>query len=63
MFNAMRMIRCSRGIPKETVVRGDLAKILEAEYAKEKPITEWNGKSPYVGEISKKLYIENEDNK
>ena len=57
MFNAMRMIRCTRGIPKETVVRGDLAKILEAEYADNKPINEREDKSPFVGHITKKLYL------
>ncbi len=59
MFNAMRMIRCTRGIPKETTVRGDLAKILEAEYAEKRPIRTWEDESPYVGKISKKLYYEN----
>lgn len=62
MFNAMRMIRVTRGIPKETVIRGDLAKILEAEYADQKPINEWANESPFVGHITKRLYDTNESN-
>jgi len=57
MFNAMRMIRVTRGIPRETIVRGDLAKILEAEYADQKPLTEWSADSPFVGQITKRLYV------
>ncbi len=62
IFNAMRMIRCTRGIPKETVVRGELAKALEAQYADKKLINSWEDDSPYVGRISKKLYSEYENN-
>jgi hypothetical protein len=56
MFNAMRILRCSRGIPKELVIRGELAEILGEEYATENPISVWEAESPYVGRISKKLY-------
>ncbi|HEY0964236.1 MAG TPA: hypothetical protein VGE31_00360, partial [Candidatus Paceibacterota bacterium] len=62
IFNNMRMIRCSRGIPKEIIIKGDLAKALEAEYAEKKPIQTWENDSPYVGKITKKLYFENENN-
>jgi hypothetical protein len=56
MFNAMRILRCSRGIPKELVIRGELAEILGEEYDAEQPISVWESESPYVGRISKKLY-------
>jgi len=56
MFNAMRIIRCSRGIPKETVIKGNLAIVLESHYATDMPLREWSNKSPYVGKITKKLY-------
>ena len=62
MFNAMRMLRCSRGIPKETVIRDELALPLEEAYAGDTPISEWSDDSPYVGHITKKLYIEHESN-
>lgn len=61
MFNAMRMLRCTRGIPKETIIRGELAKVLEAEYSVKKPVTEWQDKSPFVGETTKKLYYDESD--
>jgi len=62
MFNAMRMLRYTRGIPKETVIRDDLANILAEEYANQTPVSEWEKQSPYVGKITKKLYIKYENN-
>lgn len=56
----MRMLRCTHGIPKETIIRGELADALEAEYAERKPIQTWENESPYVGKITKKLYYEND---
>ncbi len=62
MFNAMRMLRYTRGIPKETIIRDDLAEILAEEYATEIPINEWENESPFVGKITKKLYVKHENN-
>ena len=56
MFNAMRLLRISHGFPKETVVRGELAEHLQREYAKRKPIKEWEGKSIFLGKITRKTY-------
>jgi len=56
IFNAMRLLRCSRGIPKEIVIRGALAEKLEEQYAKTKPIKEWEGVRPFVGKVTKKTY-------
>lgn len=63
MFNAMRLLRCTRGMPNEIVVRGWLAEKLEEDYAKSKPIREWQGKSPFVGHITKKTYEQYDSNR
>lgn len=60
IFNGIRMLRCSRGIPKEIEIRDELAKQLEAEYSKDIPLHEWEDHSPYVGDISKRLYLKHE---
>lgn len=59
MFNAMRVLRVSRGIPQEIIVRGELAEELQRRYAVKKPIKEWEGDNPFMGKITKKTY-ENE---
>ena len=60
IFNAMRLIRCTRGIPNPIVVRGPLAEYLEENYVTKKPLSEWKGTRPFVGDISKKLYLQYE---
>lgn len=62
MFNAMRMLRITRGIPKETIIKDELADVLAEEYANMKPISEWENENPYVGKITKKLYLNHENN-
>jgi hypothetical protein len=62
IFNAMRLLRISRGIPHEIVVRGWLAEELERRYAETKPIKQWESESAFHGKISKKLYQQYEDN-
>jgi len=57
IFNAMRMLRCSHGISKETVWRGDEAvqKALEFE-TNNTPTFVWEGENQFVGGITKKTY-------
>jgi hypothetical protein len=62
MFNAMRILRISRGFPHEIVLRDELAEEIERRYAKDKPISEWEGQNDYQGKITKKLYL-HENNK
>lgn len=62
MFNAMRILRISRGFPHEIVLRDELAEEIERRYANDKPISEWEGQNDYQGKITKKLYL-HEDNK
>lgn len=62
IFNAMRLIRCTRGIPNPIMVRGPLAEYLEENYATKKPLSEWQGTRPFVGDITKKLYLQNKTN-
>ena len=56
MFNAMRLVRISRGFPKELVIRGRLAKLLAEKYSQKKPVREWSGENEYLGKITKKTY-------
>lgn len=56
LFNAMRLLRISRGIPKEIVVRGKLARELQRRYADKKTIKEWEGDNIFLGKISRKTY-------
>lgn len=59
MFNAMRLLRVSRGIPKEIVVRGELAVELQRRYSVKKPKKEWTRENIFLGTITKRIY-ENE---
>ena len=59
LFSAMRILRVSKGIPKEIVVRGELAEEIQRRYAGKKPIREWEGDNIFLGRITKKTY-ENE---
>ncbi len=58
MFNAMRLIRVSRGIKKEEIYRGQVAEDMQKSYADKKPDYEWNGENRYQGKINKKIYYE-----
>ncbi|OGD34093.1 hypothetical protein A2988_01245 [Candidatus Azambacteria bacterium RIFCSPLOWO2_01_FULL_46_25] len=59
MFNAMRLLRISRGFPREDVVRGDLAKELARRYAMRKPARVWKGDNIFLGHIKKTMYYQN----
>jgi hypothetical protein len=58
LFNAMRLLRVSRGFPKEFVVRGEFAAHLANQYAARTPFREWSGDSIFLGKITKKTYIQ-----
>ena len=58
MFNAMRLIRVSRGFPKEIILRGWLAEEAQRRYASAKPIREWEKDTPFLGKIKKKTYFQ-----
>ncbi len=58
MFNAMRILRISRGFPKEIIIRGEFAEVLAKRYAKQKPIKEWSSPHIFLGKISRKVYIQ-----
>lgn len=56
IFNAMRILRISRGFPRELVVRGKLAEELKRRYDKRKPFKEWSGDNIFLGKITRKTY-------
>lgn len=60
LFNGMRMLRITRGFPKERVYRGEIAEQIASEYASREPDRVWPKEgpwdSPYVGKISKKTF-------
>jgi hypothetical protein len=56
IFNAMHLIRISRGIPHEIAIRGWLAEELARRYAERKPTYEWEDERPFLGKIKKKWY-------
>jgi len=58
MFNAMRMIRISRGFPEEIKVCGKVAEYLAQRYADTKvPKKVWRGDHMFLGKIEKKTYL------
>lgn len=56
MFNAMRLLRISHGFPKELVIRGQFAEVLQEAYAGETPVKEWEGENPFLGKMNRKTY-------
>lgn len=60
LFAAMRILRISRGIPREIVIRGKLAEEVQRRYSVKKATKEWEGDSIFLGKITKKIY-EDED--
>jgi hypothetical protein len=56
MFSAMRLLRISHGFPKEIVVRGPMAKVLQEKYAELEPIREWEGDNIFLGKMTRKTY-------
>jgi hypothetical protein len=58
IFNAMRLIRVSRGFPKEIILHGWLAEKLQQRYASAKPVREWEKDTPFLGKVTKKTYYQ-----
>jgi hypothetical protein len=56
IFNAMRILRVSRGIPRGITERGEVAEEYAKRYADKKPIKEWSGYEIFHGAITKKTY-------
>lgn len=56
MFNPMRLIRASRNMPKETVIRGTVAEMLARGLAGHTPAKTWSGQHAYLGRIEKSTY-------
>lgn len=58
MFNAMRLLRISRGFPKDIVIHGEFAEHLAERYSLRRPNHEWSGEHQFLGQVIKKTYIE-----
>lgn len=58
MFNAMRLLRISRGFPEDTIVRGEFAEYIAKRYSFKKTAREFNFDHPFLGKLSKKTYID-----
>ncbi len=56
IFNAMRLLRVSRGFPKEITIRGKVAEEISRRYAIKKPFKVWEAENPFLGKITKKYY-------
>ncbi len=56
LFNAMRLLRVSRGFPHEIIFRGSVAEGLARRYASKKPLSEWSGENDYAGKVIRKTY-------
>lgn len=63
MFNAMKLIRVSRGIRKEEIYRGQVAEDMQKSYSDIKPDYRWDGRNRYQGFIIKKIYQDSEENR
>lgn len=57
LFNAMRLLRVSRGFPHEFVFKGSVAERLAERYASKKPLSEWSGENDYAGKVIRKTYL------
>lgn len=60
LFSAMRILRISRGIPKEIVIREGVADLVQKRYSVKKAYREWEGDNPFLGRITKKFYSNEE---
>lgn len=60
LFSAMRILRISRGIPKEMIFKGGVAEFIQTRYSVKKPYSEWEGDNPFLGKITKKYYLTEE---
>lgn len=56
MFAPMRILRVSRGFPKEFYDNGSFAEILHEKYKDKEPVNVWEGKNDFLGKITKKTY-------
>lgn len=58
LFDGIRLIRVSRGFPKDIELRGDFADYLRVKYEREKiEAYSWHGSSSWLGDIDKKVYF------
>jgi hypothetical protein len=58
MFNAMRLLRISRGFPEDILIRGEFAERLAETYSLRKSNREYSGEHKFLGHVTKKIYIE-----
>ena len=56
LFNAMRLIRTSRGFPKEIFIRGEVAEFIAKQYSKRQAVSEWTHHNVFLGKINRKTY-------
>lgn len=56
MFNAMHLLRISQGFPREIIVRGGMAEVLQQRFLARETFDEWEGDSLFLGHITKKRY-------
>ncbi len=58
LFNAMRILRISRGFPRQIEISGPMAEELKRRYDPKTPIKEWEGNNIFLGKIKRKTYIQ-----
>lgn len=63
LFNAMRLVRKTRGIPKGKVIRGKLAEEIAEDYSDKKAFFEYEGEHEFVGKFKKEEYFDELINK
>lgn len=56
LFNSIRLIRVSRGFPKEMVFTGDIAYFIAQQYENKLESFGWTGYNTFLGYINKKVY-------
>lgn len=60
LFSAMRILRISRGMPKEMIFKEGVAEFIQTRYSVKKAYCEWEGDNPFLGKITKKFYSNEE---
>ncbi|TSC60210.1 MAG: Uncharacterized protein LiPW15_88 [Parcubacteria group bacterium LiPW_15] len=58
MFNAMRLLRISRGFPADLIIRNKFADYLAERYSVKKPAREFSREHQFLGQVTKKTYIQ-----
>jgi len=56
LFNRIRLVRVSRGFPREIIIYGPLADFLVEKYKKVKETHFWHGENSWLGQMERRIF-------